>query len=157
MFKPSPVLCARLRLTTKQVNGGYYKGTRTGSMGAHTEYGNYIIDYRKTRHYNMPDLSKFELTPFVTREMEPTEWEKTRPDGTTYEPPKVDGMDLLRTWRIESPSEYEWYINWQAEQAAASSQKVPEQTESHEHDLAEEPAHNDSSSGTMVSRMRSTK
>ena len=61
MVKPSPILCARLRLTTKQVNGGYYKGNRTGSMGAHTEYGGYLIDWRKVRHYNVPDLKGFKV------------------------------------------------------------------------------------------------
>jgi hypothetical protein len=61
MFKPSPILGARLRLTTKQVTGGYYKGNRTGSMGAHTEYGGYIIDYRKVRHFNCPDLTNFQV------------------------------------------------------------------------------------------------
>jgi large subunit ribosomal protein L41 len=110
MFKPSPVLSARLRLTTKQVNGGYYKGNRSGSMGSHTEFGNYIIDYRKTRHYNVPDLSACSLTPFVTKEMEPTKWERTRADGTIYEPPKVDGMDLLKSWRMKVPNEYDWVI-----------------------------------------------
>jgi hypothetical protein len=118
MFKPSPVLCARLRLTTKQVNGGYYKGNRTGSMGAHTEYAKYIIDYRKTRHFNMPDLSKCELTPFVTKEMEPTKWERTRPDGTTYEPPKVDGMNLLKSWHQLARGEYEWWVESEEEARA---------------------------------------
>jgi Mitochondrial ribosomal protein L27 len=56
MVRPSPALSARLRLTTKQVSGGYYKGNRTGSMGAHTEWGGYVIDYRKVRNYNCPDL-----------------------------------------------------------------------------------------------------
>lgn len=115
MFKPSPVLSARLRLTTKQVNGGYYKGTRTGSMGAHTEYGNYIIDYRKTRHYNMPNLEKFTLTPFITKEMERKKWEKARPDGTTYDPPKVDGMEMLRVWKEKIPDQYEFMLQYQAE------------------------------------------
>ncbi len=58
----------------------------------------------------MPDLTKFELTPFVTKEMEPTKWEKTRPDGTTYEPAKVDGMELLRRFKVEQPGLYEWWI-----------------------------------------------
>ena len=54
MVSPSPVLSARLRLTTKQVGRGYYKGNRTGSMGAHTRRGGYLIDYRKTRNFNCP-------------------------------------------------------------------------------------------------------
>jgi Mitochondrial ribosomal protein L27 len=57
MVRPSAAHSARLRLTTKQVNGGYYKGNRTGSMGAHTEWGGYVIDYRKVRNFNCPDLN----------------------------------------------------------------------------------------------------
>jgi Mitochondrial ribosomal protein L27 len=56
MVRPSSAHWARLPLTTKQVNGGYYKGNRTGSMGAHTEWGGYVIDYRKVRNFNCPDL-----------------------------------------------------------------------------------------------------
>ena len=62
MFKPSPTLLAsrrRLRLTTKQVNGGYYKGNRTGSMGRHSKHGNYIIEWHKVRTYVVPpDLDR---------------------------------------------------------------------------------------------------
>ncbi|KAL2258250.1 hypothetical protein VTK26DRAFT_8524 [Humicola hyalothermophila] len=59
----------RLRLTTKDVNKGYYKGTRTGSMGRHTKHGGYIIDWNKVRTYVCPSLEGFKLTPFVTRNM----------------------------------------------------------------------------------------
>lgn len=62
MVKPSPQLQARMRFTTKQVAGGFYRGTRTGAMGAHTRYGGYIIDYRKTRHYAAPDLKGFKVS-----------------------------------------------------------------------------------------------
>lgn len=57
MFKPTQPLFRRLRrlaLTTKQVNGGYYKGTGSGSMGWHTKHGGYIIDWRKVRTYVVP-------------------------------------------------------------------------------------------------------
>ena len=30
-------------------------------MGAHTEYGGYVIDYRKVRHFNCPDLKDFRV------------------------------------------------------------------------------------------------
>ena len=104
MVRASPVLykrlTPRLRLTTKQVNKGYYKGSGTGSMGAHTEYGNYVIDYRKVRHYNCPDLTGFkvciileagasrlmsrQLSPFVTKEKESSTKASTKPDGRKY-------------------------------------------------------------------------
>jgi large subunit ribosomal protein L41 len=53
MFKPTQQLLARgrLRLTTKQVNGGYYKGNRTGSMGSFDKKGTYRPDATKHRVY----------------------------------------------------------------------------------------------------------
>lgn len=43
------------------VNKGYYKGTRSGSMGSHTKHGGYIINYNKVRNYVCPDLSDFNV------------------------------------------------------------------------------------------------
>ena len=53
MFKPTQPMLARgrLRLTTKQVNGGYYKGNRTGSMGTFDKRGTYRPDATKHRVY----------------------------------------------------------------------------------------------------------
>lgn len=62
MFKPSQPMMARLRLTTKQVNGGYYKGTRSGSMGYFAKNGSYVIDWKKVRTYAVPeDLEQFKV------------------------------------------------------------------------------------------------
>lgn len=129
MFKPSPILGARLRLTTKQVNGGYYKGNRTGSMGSHTEYGGYIIDYRKVRHFNCPDLTNFKLTPFITKQMEPTERTQTRPDGTTFTPKLVDGKEYLRQWRRENLDEYEQVLAHQNKEASTDISEPEDQAE----------------------------
>jgi large subunit ribosomal protein L41 len=52
----------RLRLTTKMVNGGYYKGTGSGSMGRHTKHGGYKIDWNKVRTYVVPDLTGFDVS-----------------------------------------------------------------------------------------------
>lgn len=52
----------RLRLTTKDVNKGYYKGTGTGSMGRHTKHGGYIIDWNKVRTYVCPPLEGFKVS-----------------------------------------------------------------------------------------------
>jgi hypothetical protein len=64
-MQPTRVLQAlryrRLRLTTKDVNKGYYKGTRTGSMGRHTKHGGYIIDWNKVRTYVCPSLEGFKV------------------------------------------------------------------------------------------------
>ena len=69
MFKPSQPLFRRLRrlaLTTKQVNGGYYKGTGSGSTGRHTKHGGYIIEWEKVRTYVVPgDLASFEVIPYA--------------------------------------------------------------------------------------------
>lgn len=57
MFKPTQSMLARgrLRLTTKQVNGGYYKGNRTGSMGGWDKRGTYKPDFSKHRVYMAPE------------------------------------------------------------------------------------------------------
>jgi large subunit ribosomal protein L41 len=61
-MKPTPALASRVRFTTKQVGGGFYRGSRTGATGAHTQWGGYLIDYRKVRHFNCPDdLEKFDV------------------------------------------------------------------------------------------------
>lgn len=52
----------KLRLTVKDVNKGYYKGTRTGSMGRHTKKGGYIIEYEKVRTYVVPSLTGFDVS-----------------------------------------------------------------------------------------------
>ena len=60
-MKPTAALSGRLRrlpLTTKQVGGGYYKGTGTGSMGRHTKHGGYVIEWRKVRTYVVPEQLK---------------------------------------------------------------------------------------------------
>ncbi|KAK3381338.1 mitochondrial ribosomal protein L27-domain-containing protein [Podospora didyma] len=62
----------KLRLTTKDVNKGFYKGTGSGSMGRHTKHGGYIIELAKVRTYVCPSLEGFKLTPFVTENVRPT-------------------------------------------------------------------------------------
>ncbi|RSL75925.1 hypothetical protein CEP51_010430 [Fusarium floridanum] len=58
-----------LKLTTKDVGRGFYKGNRTGSMGQHTKYGGYVIEWNKVRTYAVPNLKDFQLTPFVSRQV----------------------------------------------------------------------------------------
>lgn len=64
-MQPTAPLFRRLRrlaLTTKMVNGGYYKGTGSGSMGRHTKHGGYVLDYQKVRTYVVPkDLRDFKV------------------------------------------------------------------------------------------------
>lgn len=51
-------LYRHLKLTTKDVNKGFYKGNRTGSMGRHTKYGGYVIEWNKVRTYAVPQNLK---------------------------------------------------------------------------------------------------
>ena len=51
----------KLALTTKDVKKGFYKGNRTGSMGRHTKYGGYLIDWAKVRTYAVPSLEGFKV------------------------------------------------------------------------------------------------
>ncbi|KAI0506056.1 mitochondrial ribosomal protein L27-domain-containing protein [Xylaria bambusicola] len=75
-MQPTQALLKRFRklpLTTKDINKGYYKGTRTGSMGQHTKFGGYVIDWKKVRTYVVPsNLDTFNLTPFITMKFEHT-------------------------------------------------------------------------------------
>ncbi|KAK2771558.1 50s ribosomal protein 27 [Colletotrichum kahawae] len=76
-MRPSPILQVlkfrHMRLTTKDVNKGYYKGNRTGAMGEHNKYGGYQIHYQKVRTYVVPEgLSDFKLTPFVSEQVKPS-------------------------------------------------------------------------------------
>lgn len=57
-MRPSSSLCRATRhyqMTGKTGPRGYYKGTRTGSMGSHTKHGGYIVNYDKVRTYVVPD------------------------------------------------------------------------------------------------------
>lgn len=55
----------KLRLTVKDVNKGFYKGTRTGSMGRHTKKGGYVIEFEKVRTFVVPSLVDFNVSlPF---------------------------------------------------------------------------------------------
>lgn len=75
MFRPTQALgkkFRKLRLTTKDINKGFYKGNRTGNMGQHNKWGGFRIDYEKVRTYVVPaglDTFKvqapFDLDPFV--------------------------------------------------------------------------------------------
>lgn len=69
MFTPTPSLgraLRRLALTTKQAGKDYYKGTGTGSMGSHTKFGAYRIDWSKVRTYVVPDLADFHVCLSIT-------------------------------------------------------------------------------------------
>ncbi|RKP13213.1 hypothetical protein BJ684DRAFT_20286 [Piptocephalis cylindrospora] len=48
----------------------YPLGKRTGSMGNHTKYGGYVIDWKKVRHFVAPDMKGCEFKPYVSRRAE---------------------------------------------------------------------------------------
>ncbi|TDZ44724.1 54S ribosomal protein L27 [Colletotrichum trifolii] len=81
------------RLTTKDVNKGFYKGNRTGSMGRHTKHGGYMVDWSKVRTYIVPNLAECNLTPFVPESVQVI---KTR--YNTKQGPR-DPVEFLRTWK----------------------------------------------------------
>lgn len=51
----------KLRLTTKDVNKGFYKGTGTGNVGSHTKWGGFKIEWSKVRTYVCPSLEGFKV------------------------------------------------------------------------------------------------
>lgn len=56
--------------------------------------------------------------------MEPTDHTQTRPDGTTFTPKFVDGMEYLQQWRRENINEYDHVFEYQRqldEQAQSQS------------------------------------
>ncbi|OJD40394.1 50s ribosomal protein 27 [Diplodia corticola] len=88
----------RMTLTTKQTGKGFYKGTGSGSMGRHTKWGGYTVDYSKVRTYVAPDLEDFDLTPFVTKRVTP-------PSGRGNFPDKLgplSGKLYLEKWKAEN-------------------------------------------------------
>ncbi|KZF24887.1 50S ribosomal protein-like protein YmL27 [Xylona heveae TC161] len=101
MFKPTQPLLKRLRrlaLTTKQVNGGYYKGTGSGSMGRHTKHGGYIIEWNKVRTYVVPEaLQDCQLTPFVSKNIKSARGRfENDPQGG------LSAMRYLTRWKEEN-------------------------------------------------------
>ncbi|KAL2868882.1 mitochondrial 54S ribosomal protein mL41 [Aspergillus lucknowensis] len=110
MVRATQPLMARLRLTTKQVNGGYYKGNRTGSMGFFAKNGSYVIDWRKVRTYVVPEnLNEFKLTPFVTKLMPPTKSKYVKDierNGRTHTVERaLEDKDFLDIWAADNGPE----------------------------------------------------
>ncbi|EEQ30643.1 60S ribosomal protein L27, mitochondrial [Microsporum canis] len=137
MFRPTQCMQARLRLTTKQVGPGYYKGNRTGSMGHFgRKKGVYIIDWEKVRTYVVPEgLAEFKLTPFVTKRMEPTRtlYTKTIDHGdkeATY-PRGYTGKDFLKEWSEENEAEVD-ELRLRQEEIDANQQPTETQTTKNE-------------------------
>lgn len=65
-MRPTQVLSVgryrHIKVTTKDIGRGFYKGNRTGSMGRHTKYGGYIIEWEKVRTYAVPpNLKDFKV------------------------------------------------------------------------------------------------
>ncbi|KAL4886743.1 hypothetical protein BJY04DRAFT_178250 [Aspergillus karnatakaensis] len=110
MVRPTQPMMARLRLTTKQVNGGYYKGNRTGSTGYFAKNGSYVIDWKKVRTYVVPEgLKEFKLTPFVTKLMPPTPSKYTqeieRQDKLFTVETSLGAKDFLELWASDNGAE----------------------------------------------------
>ena len=63
--------------------------------------------------------------------MEPTQRVQTRPDGTTFEPKLVDGLEHLQSLKRENRYEYDYVVDFQREDSAAapSAENGPESDE----------------------------
>lgn len=90
----------KLRLTVKDVNKGYYKGTRTGRMGTHTKRGGYMIEYAKVRTYVVPSLEDFKLTPFVSKRIRPVFGVFPSAEGEVNSP--RNPASYLARWKAEN-------------------------------------------------------
>ncbi|EON99814.1 putative 50s ribosomal protein 27 protein [Phaeoacremonium minimum UCRPA7] len=88
----------KLRLTTKNVNKGYYKGTGTGSMGRHTKYGGYVIEWPKVRTYVVPaGLSTFKVGCFLSY-IGNAKYEETTDADTYAQLTPFVTNNMKRTW-----------------------------------------------------------
>ena len=63
--------------------------------------------------------------------MEPTERTQTRPDGTTFTPKFVDGMEYLQQWRRENIYEYDQVV---AHQKRLDEEAPSQSTANESHD-----------------------
>eukprot|EP00042_Codosiga_hollandica_P030606 m.178827 g.178827 ORF g.178827 m.178827 type:complete len:95 (-) comp53404_c1_seq3:58-342(-) len=53
-------------MSSKRGNKHYYKGKGANPTGFHTKKGGYIIDPVRKMEYIVPDLTGFELKPYVS-------------------------------------------------------------------------------------------
>ncbi|KAK5086637.1 60S ribosomal protein L27, mitochondrial [Lithohypha guttulata] len=105
----------RLRFSTKQVGRGFYRGTNTGSKGAHTKYGDYLIDWRKVRHFVVPNLQGSKLSPFVSAQLHERQEKRVDPNGFKYDE-KYDGMQYLMWMKHQHPQEWQHELSNAPEQ-----------------------------------------
>ena len=69
MFPTATLLGAKQRiLTSKMGNKNFYKGTRGGKLGRHTPTS-FIIEPHRLRRFVVPDLTDFNLFPYVSKEV----------------------------------------------------------------------------------------
>ncbi|KAJ3402209.1 hypothetical protein HDV05_008663 [Chytridiales sp. JEL 0842] len=59
-------------LTGKFGNKNFYKGTGSGAMGRWTRKGAYILEPERFRQYMIPNLTGFQLTPYINPNVERT-------------------------------------------------------------------------------------
>lgn len=78
----------RARVTGKKGNQQFYKGKGGVKGGRFTKGGGYVIDPAKLKFLEVPDLTGFELTPYVPR--------------TVPKPGKVGRQRAMRKARYEA-------------------------------------------------------
>eukprot|EP01088_Endostelium_zonatum_P006252 TRINITY_DN1835_c0_g1_i1.p1 TRINITY_DN1835_c0_g1~~TRINITY_DN1835_c0_g1_i1.p1 ORF type:complete len:101 (+),score=13.30 TRINITY_DN1835_c0_g1_i1:5-307(+) len=55
------------RVSTKHTTRGLYKGVGCRRLGRHTRKGRYIVNPLRIPEYVVPDLTGFELKPYVSK------------------------------------------------------------------------------------------
>ena len=60
----------RRRLTGKDGGRKFYKGRGVRNIGFPTQYGGYVVVPKKIQQYVVPDLTNFELKPYVSNRVD---------------------------------------------------------------------------------------
>ncbi|KAE9993907.1 hypothetical protein Vi05172_g10909 [Venturia inaequalis] len=134
MFQPTLPLgraLRRLALTTKQGPKDYYKGTGSGSMGQHTKFGGYQINYSKVRTYVPPNYENEDLkqlTPFVSARLPRPARERLidAATGEVIKDPRIGGRLFLRRWKKMTVQE--GYPEEEVEEAGADQEESTEKS-----------------------------
>ena len=84
----------RRRLTSKYAGKHFYKGRGVRNIGYPTKGGGYVIVPKKVQQLVIPDLTGFELKPYVTRKIEEAEESAPLDADSLLEAIKVNFDDI---------------------------------------------------------------
>jgi len=105
-----------------------------------------MIDWRKTRHYVVPDLKDCkvslpanpsipiqrrplltllpQLTPFVSGNIPVRERLPVDPSGNPYDRSNIDGMQYLKWWKAQNEADYQWVLNQELQKEAEAQRQA---------------------------------